>query len=85
MCVTGLIEQKDISGLDVHALAQRGIVPHLCHSAVPHSVVQKKYENGEFGVKTGTGFYDWRVRDVAAHKRKVADKLARLLALLAED
>ncbi|MCH8154173.1 MAG: 2-phospho-L-lactate guanylyltransferase [Proteobacteria bacterium] len=29
MCITGLIEQKDLSGLKVHALAQASIVPAL--------------------------------------------------------
>src|SRR3546814_7221985 len=35
MCVTGVIEQKDLSGIDTHALAQQGIVPHLHHGAEP--------------------------------------------------
>ena len=29
MCLNGLIEQKDTSGLEIHALAQRSIVPEL--------------------------------------------------------
>jgi len=82
MCVTGLIEQKDISGLDTHALAQRGIVPHLHHGAEPSRLLQEKYQSGQLGVKTGVGFYDWRNRDVAAHKKKAGTTLERLLRLL---
>ncbi|MDP6352459.1 MAG: 3-hydroxyacyl-CoA dehydrogenase NAD-binding domain-containing protein [Alphaproteobacteria bacterium] len=85
LCVTGLIEQKDLSGLDVHAAAQRGIVPHLHHTNRPSRVVQDLVEDGQYGAKTGTGFYDWREADLAAHRRKAADKLARLLALLEAD
>lgn len=85
MCITGLIEQKDMSGLDTHALAQAAIVPHLCHSATPSAVVQDKFRAGDLGVKTGRGFYDWRERDVPAHQAKTRAKLNRLLALLAED
>lgn len=85
MCITGLIEQKDLSGLDTHALAQAAIVPHLCHSAVPSPVVQDKFRAGDLGVKTGRGFYDWRGRDVPAHQAKTRARLNRLLALLAEE
>lgn len=85
MCITGLIEQKDLSGLDTHALAQAAIVPHLCHSATPSPVVQDKFRAGDLGVKTGRGFYDWRQRDVPAYQAKTRARLNRLLALLAED
>src|SRR3546814_17350622 len=29
MCVTGVIEPKDLSGNDTHELVQKGVVPHL--------------------------------------------------------
>ena len=85
MCVTGLIEQKDISGLDTHALAQQGIVPHLHLSRKPSRVVQDRYERGELGVKTGRGFYDWRGCDVASHKAHAEYKLQKLIKLLKDD
>jgi 3-hydroxybutyryl-CoA dehydrogenase len=84
MSVTGMLEQKDLSGLDVHARAQQSIVPELCHSATSHKVIQDKLANGELGIKTGTGFYDWRGRDVEARKREAAAKIAKVLAVLAE-
>lgn len=85
MCVTGLLEQKDISGVNVTAAAQRGIVPDLHHNRTPCTMVQDMVANGDWGVATGKGFYDWQGRDVAARKAEAADKLARLLALLGED
>ena len=85
MCVTGLIRQKDISGLDVHALVQRGLVPELCHSTESQPAIQRKFENGEFGIKAGVGFYDWRRTDVPDYRSKAAGKLGRLLAVLRED
>jgi 3-hydroxybutyryl-CoA dehydrogenase len=84
MAVTGLIEQKDISGLDTHALAQQAIVPHLHHGETPSRVVQDLFEAGDLGVKSGRGFYDWTQRDIAAFKRRAADKLARILAIVRE-
>lgn len=82
MCVTGLIEQKDISGLDTHALAQKGIIPHLNLSREPSRIVQDLYERGDLGVKTGRGFYDWKNRDIASHKARTSKKLRELIKLL---
>ena len=85
MSVIGLIRQKDISGLEVHALVQRGLVPELCHSAESQPAIQRKLENGQLGIKTGVGFYDWRRTDVRAYRSRAAEKLARLFAVLRDD
>ncbi|MCE5265090.1 MAG: 3-hydroxyacyl-CoA dehydrogenase family protein [Deltaproteobacteria bacterium] len=82
MCITGLIEQKDISGLDTHALAQQAIVPHLWHGAEPIRIVQEKYSRGDLGLKTGRGFYDWTGRDPGEVRKAVAERLARLIEFL---
>ena len=82
MSVTGLIEQKDLSGLDTHALAQAAIVPHLHLRAEPNEVVQAKHREGRLGIKTGTGFYDWRAMDVPAYQKASAALLARVLDAL---
>lgn len=82
MCITGLIEQKDLSGLDVHALAQKTLVPRLGLSREPARCLQELFENGHLGVKTGKGFYDWSFRDGQARKREGAEKLAKLLSYL---
>ncbi len=82
MCVTGLIEQKDLGGLDVNATAQRSIVPALYHTGVPCQMLQDMVAKGDFGVKTGRGFYDWSDRDIDARRREVAEKLDRLKAAL---
>lgn len=84
MSVTGLIEQKDISGLDTHALAQAAIVPELHHGAAPLRLVQEKHRLNEIGVKTGRGFYDWRGFD-PGYRSKASALLAKLLDLLARE
>lgn len=85
MSVTGLIEQKDLSGLDTHALAQKQLVPRLDHSAQAHAVVQDKFAGGRLGVKTGLGFYDWRNADVPAYRARTAALMRAVLAVLDED
>ncbi len=84
MCVTGLIEQKDIGGLATTAATQRNLVPQLNHSGIPTQSLQDMVARGELGVKSGKGFYDWRGRDVEAHKKQAMEKLSRILAILAE-
>jgi 3-hydroxybutyryl-CoA dehydrogenase len=54
------LEQKDIGGLEIHADAQRSIVPALEHSGVPNRYVQEMVKRGENGIVSGLGFYDWR-------------------------
>ena len=82
MCITGLIEQKDISGLDTHALAQRALVPALHHGDQPGRALQDLYEAGHLGIKTGKGFYDWSGKDPDRVKAEAGRKLTDLLAYL---
>jgi len=82
MCITGLIEQKDISGLDTHALAQRALVPVLHHGDAPRRALQDLYEAGHLGIKTGKGFYDWSGKDPDKVKAEAGRKLRELLAYL---
>ncbi|MBI3048086.1 MAG: hypothetical protein HYY76_07210 [Acidobacteria bacterium] len=85
MCITGLLEQKDLAGLEMHAQAQRSIVPTLSHTGVPCALVQQMVARGDVGVRSGRGFYDWRGRDGAAAQRRAAERLERLLAYLQKD
>lgn len=85
MCLTGLIEQKDLSGLQVTAATHRNLIPEMHHTGKPVALLQDMVAAGNLGVSTGQGFYDWRDRDADAYKKRVASKLTRILALLAED
>lgn len=85
MGVTGLILQKDISGLQITAKTHRELVPTFYHTRTPCALLQDMVKRGELGVSTGKGFYDWKGRDVAALKAKWADKLKRIMAIVQED
>jgi 3-hydroxybutyryl-CoA dehydrogenase len=85
MCVNGLIQQKDISGLQIHAEAQRSIVFDLYHNNVPNSMLQKMVARGETGLDAGIGFYDWsncnveEIRNVtSANLQKLTDGISSL-------
>lgn len=82
MCLNGLIQQKDIGGLTVHAAAQRSIVPALFHNGVPSPLLQAMVARGETGLAAGKGFYDWSGRDVEQERARSSRQLAALLAFL---
>jgi 3-hydroxybutyryl-CoA dehydrogenase len=85
LCITGLLEQKDIGGLQMHAQAQQSIVPTLSHTNVPNSYLQDMVARGDIGVASGKGFYDWTGRDSADVRRRANERLQRLLAYLDRD
>jgi 3-hydroxybutyryl-CoA dehydrogenase len=82
MCLNGLIQQKDISGLKIHADAQASIVPKLFHNAVPNPMLQAMVARGHTGLAAGKGFYDWSGCDVEGVRRQASSRLAKLLEFL---
>ena len=82
MCLNGLIQQKDISGLRIHADAQSSIVPQLFHNRVPNPMLQDMVSRGETGLAAGSGFYDWAGCDVEAVRRQASEQLGSLLQFL---
>lgn len=85
MCVTGLLEQKDISGLGTTAAAQQSLVPQLNHSGTPTRLLQDMVAKGQVGVHSGMGFYDWSNRDIEAYKEEAKKKLITILQILSEN
>lgn len=84
MCVTGIIEQKDMGGLDVNAASQRSIVPALHHADTPVQLVQDMAARGEHGAKSGQGFYAWEGIDLAEYRRIASDKTKRIIDIVRE-
>src|SRR5229473_5314846 len=82
MCLNGLIQQKDISGLKIHADAQASIVPRLFHNGVPNPMLQAMVARGETGLNAGKGFYDWTGADPERKRERVSRALTALLAFL---
>lgn len=85
MCLNGLIQQKDISGLKIHADAQSSIVPQLFHNRTPNPMLQDMVKRGESGLAAGKGFYDWAGCDVETVRRQASEQLGRLQQFLDHD
>jgi len=82
MCITGLILQKDIGGLAIHAKSQQGIVPSLAHDRTPNPDVQAMIAGGAAGLSAGKGFYDWGNCDAKAVREQSTGRLNQLLGFL---
>ena len=60
--VYGPLEHNDVVGLDTLYAIQSYICRSLCSEVEPPALLKDKFDNGDLGVKTGKGFYDWQVR-----------------------
>ena len=82
MCLNGLIRQKDLSGLKIHADAQRSIVPALFHNGIPSPMLQAMVARGETGLDAGRGFYEWADANAGTERARASHALALLQAFL---
>ena len=83
MCLNGLIRQKDLSGLRIHADAQRSIVPALFHNGTPNPMLQTMVARGETGLDAGRGFYDWAGADAEKERSRASRDFKLLQTFLA--
>ncbi len=76
----GVVEFIDFGGCDIlhHASREMSASIDPARYAAP-AIVDRMVEQGRLGLKSGSGFYDYEGRDVAAYRR---DVLARTLGML---
>ena len=76
----GVVEFIDFGGSDIlhHASREMSASIDAQRYAAP-AIVAQMVEQGRLGVKSGSGFYDYADRDIAAYRR---DVLARTLGML---
>jgi 3-hydroxybutyryl-CoA dehydrogenase len=76
----GVVEFIDFGGCDIlhHASREMSASIDKGRYAAP-AIVDRMVAEGRLGLKTGSGFYDYEGRDVAAYRR---DVLARTLGML---
>lgn len=55
----GPLEVADFGGLDTFYHISEYLMPDLCDSHDIPTLLQQHYQNGEYGVKTQVGFYDY--------------------------
>jgi 3-hydroxybutyryl-CoA dehydrogenase len=76
----GVIEFIDVGGNDILFHASREMAASIDpHRYATPAIVADKMAQGQLGLKTGAGFYDYDGRDIAAYRR---DILSRTLGML---
>ncbi len=83
LCVTGLVEQKDVGGLTIHARAHASIVPALFQTGAASPILEQMVARGDVGLDAGRGFYDWSGLDADTVRAETAGRLRAVLDALA--
>jgi 3-hydroxybutyryl-CoA dehydrogenase len=78
----GPVLQKEISGLDVTAAAAEVLYPELCNDDAPRKFLTDMVSRGEFGIKTGKGFWEWSEAQTKAERKRYAKALKAALVIL---
>ena len=79
LAAIGPLQVNDLGGLEIVTRVYNNLAPELRSDAVIPPVVQKIVDGGNYGVKTGQGFYSYPPETV---KATTAARDARLLGLL---
>ncbi len=75
----GAFEHADLAGLDLlNGEAAKAVWRDLSSAADPADTpVGRIFAEGNLGMKSGSGFYDWTVRDPAQFKKRRDEEIAR--------
>jgi len=76
----GPLHTADLAGLDLTYEVHKDLFPHLDRSTRPSSLLEKKIERGELGVKSGRGFHLWspaKTREVIESRDEILLKILR--------
>jgi 3-hydroxybutyryl-CoA dehydrogenase len=79
---TGPMEQRDFNGLDTHLAIAEYLYPDLEDSHTPLDILTQKVRAGNYGIKSGKGFFDWTDKDAASVGSLKNRQLIKVLKLL---
>jgi 3-hydroxybutyryl-CoA dehydrogenase len=82
MPVLGPLENMDLVGLDLIRTIHGYMLSDLARHTAPGKLLETRVQERCLGMKTGSGFYDWRQRDaqmlIEARDRQIVRELKRL-------
>ncbi len=77
--VVGVVQRYDYTGLDLALTFERNPSIHLVSKERRPKVLSQLVKKGYLGVKSGKGFYDYRLRNIADVLKERDQKLIKLL------
>jgi 3-hydroxybutyryl-CoA dehydrogenase len=76
------MEYLDSVGLDLNVAIHSYLLKELADDKEPQALLRRKYDRGDYGAKTGRGFYDWSGRSLeemtARQNKRFIDRLIEL-------
>ncbi len=82
LAVIGPLATGDMGGLDLWCKGMRYLYPFLDRSTKVQRVLEEKVERGEFGLKTGKGFFDYDREEASARSTQSKERDKKLLSFL---
>jgi 3-hydroxybutyryl-CoA dehydrogenase len=79
MPFSGILEQRDLNGLDTHLSITETLYPNLEDAKEALPVLKDKVARGEYGLKSGKGFYDWTRESRSAVVKRKDQQLVSML------
>lgn len=71
----GPMENADLIGLDLVLAAHATLFPDLTRDALPSPLLKRLVTKGDFGMKTGKGFFDWPSAEQERVRSSLVDHL----------
>ena len=68
----GFFEHQDNAGLDMVKSIDDYLFPDLCTAQKAQDLINQKVAEGNLGIKTGKGIYDWSGVDLAAFRKRAS-------------
>ena len=82
LAAIGPLENMDVVGLDLIETIHEYLLADLCDAEKPQRALVGRVANGQLGVKSGAGFYDWTTRSahdlIERRDRQIVNQLAFL-------
>lgn len=76
---TGQLEVADFGGLDIWCVVGDNLLKVMDNSQQANRLLREKVKEGKLGIKSGEGFYKYAPEEVAAIRKKFAQKLIHQL------
>lgn len=81
----GPVMQRDHAGIEIHSAAGASIYPSLNNASTIAKSLSTKVEQGELGMKTGKGFFEWTPQKISLERSRYDNLLKEGLKLIKQE